>query len=66
MWEKTSESETEDDRSMVMEDESLIFIQNLGEKLMLSFISAGILVCLVENVLYESGRWSVYPLVLGQ
>ena len=47
---KMGEVEVEDDRGLVMEDECMIHIQNLGGRLVLIFIRAGILVCLVAVV----------------
>ena len=40
----------EDDRGMIMEDECVVHIQNLGGSLVLIFIRVGILVCLVAVV----------------
>ena len=47
---KMGEGEMEDDRGMVMEDECMIHIQNIGGSLVLIFIREGILDCLVAVV----------------
>ena len=50
---KIGEGEIEDDRGMVMEVERVVRIQNLGGRLVLIFIRAGISVCVVEGVVVE-------------
>lgn len=40
------EGDMESDKSMVMEDECVVFIQNLDGRLVLIFIRVGILVCI--------------------
>lgn len=49
--EKMGEGEMENDRGMVTEVEYVVFIRNLGGRLVLIFIMAGILVCVVGVVL---------------
>ena len=50
LWGKMSEDEMEDDRGMVMEVECVVCTQNLGGKLVLIFIIAGISICMVVVV----------------
>ena len=45
------EGEIKNDNDMFMEDECVVCIRNLGGKLVLIFIMAGILVCVVAVVL---------------
>ena len=47
---KMGEGEIEGDNDMFTEDEYVVCIQNVGEKLVLIFIRAGILVCVVAVV----------------
>ena len=47
---KMGESEMEDNRDMVVEDECVVCIQNLGGSLVLIFIRASILICVVAVV----------------
>ena len=47
---KTGEGEMENDRGMVMVDECVVYIRNLGGRLVLIFTRAGILVCVVGVV----------------
>ena len=44
------ECEMEDNRDMVVEDECVVCIQNLGGSLVLIFIRASILICVVAVV----------------
>ena len=53
------EGEIEDCRGMVMEDECVVYIQNLVGRLVLVFVGLGILICVVGGVFFGKRSMSM-------